>query len=148
MRTSLLTLHLVGVASWLGANLVQLSLGRFYAAQGVEARLAWLRATTLLAQRYYNAAGGVIGVTGVLLVLDGGWSWGSGFIWIGVTVLVVGGVLGAVAFVPTGARQAEALRAGTVERLRALDRRAIGFAVLDTSLVVLAVVAMVHKWGT
>ncbi|MCB1000112.1 MAG: hypothetical protein KDB40_12515 [Acidimicrobiales bacterium] len=147
MRTLLLTLHLVGVAAWLGANLVQLSLGRFYAAQGVEARLAWLRATTLLAQRYYNAAGTLIGVSGVLLVLDGGWSWGSGFVWIGIAVLVIGGVLGAVEFVPTGRHLAEALRAGAAERIRALDRRAVGFAVLDTSLVVLAVVAMVHKWG-
>ena len=48
---------------------------------------------------------------------------------------------------PTGRHLAEALRAGAAERIRALDRRAVGFAVLDTSLVVLAVVAMVHKWG-
>lgn len=147
MRTLLLTAHLIGVASWLGANLTQLFLARFYAQQNDDSRLAWLRATTLMARRYYNAAGTVIGVTGVSLVLHGKWGWGSGFIWVGVAVLVIGGAIGALHFVPTGERQIAAIGAGDRGLLARLDRRVVVVAVIDTALVVLAMLAMVDKWG-
>lgn len=148
MRTLLLTIHLFGVAAWLGANLTQLFVGRFYGRQTDESRLAWIGATVLLARRYYNVAGTVIGVTGAALVIDGKWGWDSTFIWVGVGVLVIGGVLGAVEFIPTSAKQVAAIERNDRPLLERLSRRAVGFAVLDTSLVLLAMVAMVAKWGS
>ncbi len=147
MRTLLLTAHLIGVGAWLGANLTQLFLARFYAQQNGDGRLAWVRATTLMARRYYNVAGIVIGVTGVSLVLHGKWGWDSGFIWVGVAVLVIGGVVGVAHFVPTGERQIEAIERNDRTLLARLDRRVISVAVIDTALVVLAMLAMVDKWG-
>jgi hypothetical protein len=146
VRTVLLALHLAGMAAWLGANFLQLAVTRFYAHQPTEARLAWVRATGLLATRYYNAAGALIGVTGVNLVLHGHWSWSSGFIWVGVAVLVIGGAMGAGGFVPTSARLAEALRAEQADTVRRLDRRVLVLAIVDTAFVLTAVLAMVHKW--
>ena len=147
MRTLLLTLHVPGVAAWLGANFTQLFLVRFYARQPADARLAWVRATLSLARAYYNAAGVVIGVTGVLLVLHGDWSWSSGFIWVGVVVLVIGGVLGAAGFIPTATRQVAALEAGDAATESRLGRRTLVLAAIDTSLLIVAVLAMVHKWA-
>jgi hypothetical protein len=148
MRTLLLTLHLSGVAAWLGANFTQLFLVRFFARQSGDARLAWVRATLSLGRAYYNAAGVLIGVTGVLLVLHGDWSWSSGFIWVGIAVLVIGGVLGAAGFIPTATRQAAALEAHDTATESKLGRRTLALAAVDTSLLVLAVLAMVHKWAT
>lgn len=145
-RTVLLAAHLAGMAAWLGANFTQLALARYYGNQPTDARLAWVRATGLMASRYYNAAGTLIGATGVGLVLHGHWSWSSGFIWVGVGVLVIGGALGAGGFVPTSARLAAALRAEQAAEVRRLDRRTLVMAVLDTAFVLTAVLAMVHKW--
>lgn len=146
VRTLLLVAHLAGMAAWLGANFTQLAVGRFYSRQPTEARLAWVRATGLMAGRYYNAAGVLIGVTGVSLVLHEHWSWSSGFIWVGVAVLVIGGALGAGGFIPVSARLAAALRAEQADEVRRLDRRVLVMAIVDTTFVLVAVLAMVHKW--
>ncbi len=146
VRTLLLTVHLAGVAAWLGANFTQLALGRFYGNQPTEARLAWVTATGLMASRYYNTAGTVIGATGVGLVLHGDWSWGSGFIWVGIAVLVIGGVMGMRGFVPASAQLAAALRAEQPAEVRRFDHRVLVLAVVDTSFVLVTVLAMVHKW--
>lgn len=148
MRTLLLTLHLSGVAAWLGANFTQLFLVRFFARQPEDTRLAWVRATLSLGRVYYNAAGVLIGVTGVLLVLHGDWSWSSGFIWVGIAVVVLGGVLGAAGFIPTATRQAAALEAHDTATESRLGRRTLSLAVVDTSLLIVAILAMVHKWAT
>ena len=146
VRTLLLAAHLAGMAAWLGANFTQLAVARFYGHQPTEARLAWVRATGLMATRYYNTAGALIGATGVGLVLHGHWSWSSGFIWVGIAVLVIGGAMGTGGFVPTSARLAAALRAEQPEEVRRLDRRILVLAIVDTTLVLTTVLAMVHKW--
>jgi hypothetical protein len=145
-RTLLLALHITAVAAWLGANFVQLVLTPRFARLGADAAAAWTRQTIWLGERYYNVAGALIGVTGVLLVLDGNWSWGSGFIWVGIAVVVIGGVLGVAHFGPQARARAEALESGdTAAADRALGK-IIPAAVVDTLLLLTAVLAMVDRW--
>ena len=146
-RNLLLLLHIASVAAWLGANLVQLVLSPRFAAGPPEVAAAWTRQTIWLGERYYNAAGAGIAVTGVLLVLDGDWSWSSGFIWVGISVIVIGGVLGGAAFGPLAKRRAAALEAGDLAGAEAAQSRIIPLAILDTALVLTAVLAMVDKWA-
>ena len=47
----------------------------------------------------------LIGTTGVILVLDNDWSWSSGFVWVGISVVVVGAVLGGAVFGPLAKRR-------------------------------------------
>lgn len=145
-RTVLLALHIVGVAAWLGANFVQLVLSPRFARGPAEVAAAWTRQTIWLGQRYYNAAGAVIGVTGVLLVQESDWSWGAGFVWVGVAVLIIGAVMGGVFFAPLAKRLVGALESGDEERAAGAQSQIILLAVLDTVLVLSAVLAMVHKW--
>src|SRR5688572_19636410 len=145
-RTIVLALHITGVAAWLGANFVQLVLSPRFARGPSDVAAAWTRQTIWLGERYYNAAGAVIGITGVLLVLDGDWSWGSGFIWVGIGVLVVGGFMGGVFFGPLAKRRAAALESGDEAAATAAQGRIIPLALLDTVLVLTAVLAMVDKW--
>ncbi|MFP5255930.1 MAG: hypothetical protein ACLGI8_08795 [Acidimicrobiia bacterium] len=146
-RTLLLWLHIASVAAWLGANFVQLVLSPRFAREPADVAAAWTRQTIWLGERYYNAAGTVLGVTGVLLVLDGDWSWGTEFIWVGIAVLVVGGAMGGLLFGPLAKRRAAALESGDHAAAAEAQGRIIPLALLDTALVLLAVWAMVDKWG-
>jgi hypothetical protein len=145
-RTLLLALHITGVAAWLGANFVQLALSPRFARGPAEVAAAWTRQTIWLGERYYNVAGAVIAITGVLLVLDGNWSWSSGFIWVGIAVIVTGGVLGGAFFGPLAKRRAAALESGDGTTAAGAQRRILSLAVVDTALILTAVLAMVDKW--
>jgi hypothetical protein len=68
-RTLLLVLHITGVAAWLGANVIQLVLSPRLTPASPEIAAAWTRQTIWLGRRYYGPVGGLIGVTGVLLIL-------------------------------------------------------------------------------
>lgn len=147
-RTALLTVHIVSVACWLGANAVQLSVGgRFRRAQQA-AHLTWLHTTGWMAERYYNVIGVLVALSGVGLVLHGDWSWSSGFIWVGVGAVAIGAALGIGEFGPTNRRTIDAVEAGDTGTVGALWRRTTTFAVVDTSVVVVTILAMVHKWAS
>ena len=146
-RTLLLALHITGVAGWLGANFVQLVLSPRFAKGPTDVAAAWTRQIVWLGERYYIAVGVLISITGVLLVLDGDWSWSSRFIWVGITVVIVGAVMGGAVFGPLAKQRAEALEAGDRPRADAAQARMMPFALLDTGLILLAILAMVDKWG-
>jgi hypothetical protein len=145
-RTLLLVVHIIGVGCWLGANVVQLLLSPRLARSSPEVASAWTRQIMWLAERYYVVVGVAIGITGVLLVLDGDWSWSSGFIWVGIGVLVIGAVLGVAVFGPLARTRVEALDSGDRAAADAAQRRIVPFGIVDTALVVVAIAAMVHKW--
>jgi hypothetical protein len=104
--------------------------------------VAWFEATAVLTKRYYNAAGALLAVTGVLLVLEIGYGWGSGFIAVGITVIVIGATLGIGFFGPEGGRLADAARSGQP----VVAKRYLAVAALDTTLVLVAVWAMAAGW--
>jgi hypothetical protein len=146
VRTGLLVLHIAGVGAWLGANAVQLVLSPRFAREPAAVAAAWTRQTIWLGQRYYNVAGALILLTGVALVLDGDWSWSAGFVAVGVTVVVVGGLLGVLGFAPVAESRASALESGDRAAASRAQGRLIPLALLDTALVLTAVLAMVDKW--
>ena len=145
-RNLLLWVHIAGVAAWLGANFVQLSLSPRFDREAPEAAAAWTRQTIWMGERFYVPAGGVIGVTGVALVLTQDWSWGSGFIWVGIAVVAIGAAMGGLAFGPLAKKRLAAIEFGDAAGAAAAQSRIIPLAFLDTALVLLAVLAMVAKW--
>jgi hypothetical protein len=145
-RTLLLVVHIAGVSAWLGANFVQLALSSRLSKEGPQVAAAWTRQTMWLGERYYSVAGAVIALSGVGLVQDGSWSWGAGFIWVGIGVVIIGGVMGVAAFTPLAKQRLTALEAGDEPAAAAAQRRIIPLALLDTLLVLTAILAMVHKW--
>lgn len=146
-RTFLLAVHLASVAAWLGANFVQAVLSPRFAKEDAAAAAAWTRQQMWLGQRYYNVAGGLIVLTGILLVLDGPWDLTDGFVLVGLTVVVIGGAMGGLVFAPLSRTRLAALESGDTAKADAAQSRIIPAAILDTILVLTAVVAMVHKWG-
>lgn len=145
-RTLLLAVHIASVSGWLGANYLQMVVSPRLAKGPAEVAAAWTRQTIWLGERYYPVIGGLIAVTGVLLVLDGDWSWSAGFVWVGISVIVIGAVTGIVGFGPLAKRRAESLESGDGPVADAAQRKIMSLALFDTALVLLTVLAMVHKW--
>ena len=98
-----------------------------------------------LGERYYSGAGAVIALSGVLLVTHGHWSWSGGFIWVGVAVIVIGAAMG-VSCTPLAKQRIAALESGDKAAAAAAQARTIVLALVDTALVLTAIVVMVRKW--
>ena len=147
-RNLLLALHITLVAGWLGANFVQLVLTPRFDKIGGPAGRAWTEATEFLGMRYYAVIGVLILLTGVGLVSlkSTPWEFGDGFVGVGIATVIIGAVMGGVAFAPQMKKRVAALDAGDPAAAKAALNKIYLFAVIDTLLVVLAVLAMVDKW--
>jgi hypothetical protein len=146
-RTFLLAIHIASVAAWLGANFVQGVLSPRFAKEPPAIAAAWTRQQMWLGERYYNVAGGLIALTGVLLVIDGPWDFSDGFVMVGIAVVIIGGLLGVLAFAPLARKRLAGLESGDLAAAEEAQNRIIPLAVLDTLLILIAAVAMIHKWG-
>lgn len=147
-RNVLLMLHIVAVGTWLGANVVQAIVPGILGPES-SATAAWFRATEKLSRFLYIPAGVTVLVTGILLVLNSDlYGFGSAFVGIGFTAVVIGAVLGSVVFGPKSLQIAEAIESGdmsTANRVRGVAGR---FGALDTLIIVFTIFAMVSKLGT
>jgi hypothetical protein len=147
LRTFILTLHIAGAAAWLGANFVQMVLAPRFAKASNEVAAAWTRQTIWLGERYYTTAGVLILITGTILVVDGDWRWSTEFILLGIVTVFIGGILGITVFAPLAQKRVNALEAGDDASAGDAMQKIIPWAVVDTLLVLLTVLAMVDRWG-
>ena len=146
-RTILLTLHITAIASWLGADVVQLAMRHRWRDEPVEATKAWARMQFWLHDRYYAVVAVLILASGIALVEHGDWAWSSAFIWVGIATIVAGGTLGGIGLKGLAKKRADALDASDTDGAAAADRRALPIELLLTAFVLVTVVAMVHRWG-
>lgn len=143
----MLILHIIGAGTWLGANMVQFTLARPARAEGPQVAAAWARMAANMGTTLYMPAGLVVLATGVVLVLNSSvYSFGSLFVTVGLTVVIIGAVLGPTVFMPGGHRIAGAIESGNHALARTTERRVTRFAALDTLLVLFAIVVMVLRW--
>lgn len=146
MRDMYLVLHIIGVCLWLGANGVLAFMGSRWSTASTEVRAWWAESQLALARVFYNIAGGLILVTGVLLAVENG-LFKSTFVSIGFGAIIAGAAMGMLVFAP-GARQlAAAVRAGRDDEANRLQQRLAIFGLVDTVIVVFTIVAMVGRWG-
>ena len=146
-RTFLLAVHITSVAAWLGANFVQGVLSPRFAKERPELAAAWTRQQMWLGQRYYNVAGGAHRRLGRA-------PRARDAVGLGRPVRVGRHRgdrdrrrTGRGRFTPLARRRLAALEAGDVAAADEALARIMPLALLDTVLVLTAVVAMVHKWG-
>lgn len=148
MRDLLLVLHIVGVAAWLGANVVQFVSTKRLVAPGGQVAAAWTGMTLLWGRILYMPAAILVLVTGTWLVIDSGWAeFSHAFVSVGFMVIIIATILGIVVIAKIGRRATEAFAAGDDATGNGEINKLIPWAVLDTVLVVIAIIAMVGKWG-
>jgi hypothetical protein len=147
-RTILLTLHITFIGSWLGANVVQFILTPRFDKIGGAGNVEWNRAIQWLGGRYYGVLGGLVLATGAGLVSlkSTPYEFSSGFVDLGIAIVVLAAVLGAAVFSPLQTKRVNALESGDDAAASALKTRILGFGAFDTALLLLTIVAMVHKW--
>jgi len=148
MQAWLLVLHIIAVAAWLGTNIAQFVLFSHFRKASGPARAALHRAVAGFGRRLYIPAGTTVFVTGILLVLASkdAFRFSDSFVVFGVVAIVIGAVLGPVFFAPRGRRAAELFEQGSSDAINAENQiRTMG--IFDTTIVVVAIIAMVQKWG-
>jgi uncharacterized membrane protein len=147
MRNTLLVLHILGVATWFGANMVLAFAGPRAAHASAETRRWWAETQGSMARVLYNVAGILVLITGVGLVLDSGVSFGSTFVTVGFLAVIIGAVLGMAVFGPGTRKLAAAIEAGDEATEKSLNSRLAVFGAIDSLVLVFAIAAMVGKWG-
>jgi uncharacterized membrane protein SirB2 len=148
MRNTLLVLHLIGVAIWLGGNVVLAFAGPRNNSAPTEARLWWAQTQGAMARVLYNVAGILVLVTGIGLVLESeAIEFSDTFVTIGFVAVIVGAVLGMAVFGPGSRKLTAAIESGDESTEKSLNSRLAVFGLLDTLVVVFTVAAMVGAWG-
>lgn len=148
MRNTLLVLHILGVATWFGANMVLAFASPRAAHASAETRLWWASTQGAMARVLYNVAGILVLITGVVLVLDSDFvSFADTFVTVGFIAVIVGAVLGMVVFGPGSRKVVDAIERGDEAEERSLNSRLAVFGAIDSLVLVFAIAAMVGKWG-
>lgn len=147
MRTVSLWLHIVGAGTWLGANLLQVAIGPRLV-KSKEAALPWLKAVESASGPLYGGASLLIIITGVHLVLSSSaYSFGSGFVGVGMAAVLIGGALAGLVFARRTRLMIGHLERGEYQAVAPIYRSVGAWAGLDTAVVLTAILAMVAKWG-
>ncbi len=148
MRNTLLVLHILGVATWFGANIVLVSNARRSAEAAADIRRWWAETLDFMSRTLYPAAGMTVLFTGIGLVLDSSaYEFSDTFVTVGFTAIIVGIVLGVTVFGPNARRTVEAIDSSDETSEHSINRKVGIFGSIDTLVLVVAVAAMVSKWG-
>jgi uncharacterized membrane protein len=148
MRNTLLVLHILGVATWFGANMVLAFAGPRAVHASAETRRWWAETQGSMARVLYNIAGILVLLTGVGLVLDSDFvSFSDTFVTVGFVAVIIGAVLGMAVFGPGTRKLASAIEAGDEATEKSLNGRLAVFGAVDSLVLVFAIAAMVGKWG-
>jgi uncharacterized membrane protein len=147
MDNTLLILHIIGVAVWLGGNVVLAFTAPRVVSAPAEVRVWWAEAQGAMARVLYNVAGILVLVTGVLMVLDGPYEFSDMFVSIGFLAVILGAVFGMAVFGPGSRALSRSITEGDADAEAAVTRRLTTFGIIDTLVVVVTIVAMVGHWG-
>ena len=145
-RTLLLTLHVALAAAWIGADFAVHVLSPRLYKESTATQTSWARQILWLHEKYYAVVAVLILVTGVLLVLDGDWSWSSGFIWVGVVAMIGGATLGGGGLGSLAKKQLAGLETGTTGPPWRRPAPHVPLSLVVTALPIITVLAMVDKW--
>lgn len=147
MHTFLLTLHLLGVATWFGANMVLAFVGPRVQGADPAVRAWWAATQGAMARVLYNIAGVLVLITGIALVIEGPYSFASAFVSIGFLAIIVGAVLGMAVYGPGCRKLTAAIDSGDEAEERSLVQRLSAFGALDSLVILVTIISMVAKWG-
>lgn len=149
METALLLIHILGAAAWFGGSVIQAYVTPRVSAAGGATAASWQRVIVGLGKHVYPPAAVVVLITGFGLVgvSDGVYGYGDPFVVVGILMVVVGAALGIRLFGPLAEKTAAAFDDGDHPTAEGLLKRAAGFGILDTLLLVFTFIVMVYRWG-
>jgi hypothetical protein len=148
MTETLLVLHILLAAAWLGAGFFIAFLGPRFAAAGGESAGTWLKALSAAGMKYFMPVGILTLLTGVGIVLSNdAYDWSDLFVTIGLSVIVITTLMGALINGPQGKAAEEAIDAGDFAGAGAAGKKLAMSGRIITALLIISVVMMVLKTG-
>lgn len=150
MQTTLLFFHILGVGAWLGANITQFALaGRFSSVGGTTAA-TYHRGTVAMGRMLYTPAALLVLITGILLITTGeeGYGFDAPFISIGFFAVIIGAGMAMALFAPRARKAADLHETGDKPAAVAVERQIATFGWVDTVVILVAIAAMIGRWGT
>jgi uncharacterized membrane protein len=148
MRNTLLVLHILAVAAWLGGNLTLAFAGSMTRGADTAARRWWAATQGNMARLYFNVAGIVVLLTGIGLVIDSDFiSFSDVFVSIGFVAVIIGALLGIFVFGPGCRELVASIDAGDTTAEASTTTRLTAVGIVDSLILILTIVAMVAKWG-
>jgi len=148
LRDLYLVLHIFLAAAWIGGGLAVGFLLPRMQKSGAAAATAFFKGYEAMGKIYFNVAGIGVLITGILLVLDSDlYEFETTFVVIGIIAVVIGALLGMAGFGPLGRKMLTAYDADDAGAVKALTGRFSLYGVLDSVILIVALVAMVYKWG-
>jgi uncharacterized membrane protein len=149
MHETLLIIHILAAATWIGGSLSVTFLNRRLRAISHEAGSGFMASFEKMGRMYFPPAAVVLLVSGILLVVDSDvYAFEDPFVVIGVAIIVAGALLGSMVFGPLAQRAQAAHAENDNAAVDRVYRRFGRFGVLDVALLAFAVVVMVTKLGT
>lgn len=148
MTETLLILHILGAATWLGAGIYNSFLGPRFVAAGGPAAGAWVRIVGEASTRFFMPAAILTLLTGIgLVATNDAWGWGDLFVTVGFVAVIAGAVIASVVLGPATKEAVAAMEAGDIPTAAAAGQRAAMWGRVITVLLLVALVFMVLKTG-
>ena len=148
MHTTLLIIHVLAAATWLGAG-VAVAIFSSLASRQPEAIGEGVAVSfDKLGNFLFMPVGILVLITGVTLVLDSPWKFTNLFVIFGILAVVNGAVFGARVTGPMTKSMRQAHEASDTTKLQALYSRFGTLVLVDVAVVAVALISMVLKLGT
>jgi hypothetical protein len=143
-----LFLHIAAAAAWIGAALRQV-VETPVAEKGVPAaRALWYRNNVAMGTRLFAPAAVIVLLSGILMVIDNdAVGFGTPFVSIGFAAVIFGAAVGPAVFGKRGEAAAAKLEDGDVAGADAIAKKTRPIELLDLTVLLVTLAAMVWKWG-
>ena len=148
MRDTYLILHILAAGTWIGASVSASFLGGTLGGRSAGRFVTFMEGFGDMGKRIFPPAGGLVLITGILLVIDSDfYEFSDAFVGIGIAAVIIGIILGTAVFDPLAKKAVEAGESMDDATHRALRQRFLRFGVLDMAVLAIAVIVMVTKLG-
>jgi len=144
----LLFLHIAAAAGWIGAAVRHLAEAPVVRSGEPVARALWYRSQVAMGTRLFAPAATIVLATGIWMVVSNeSIGFEAPFVSIGFAAVIFGAAVGPAVFGKRGEAAAARLDEGDVSGAEAIARGTRPIELLDLAVLLVALAAMVWKWG-
>jgi hypothetical protein len=148
MDETILTIHILSAAAWIGASMFFAFAGPRFAKAGGPPAITWIGIVIEAIRKFLVPAALLTAISGMALVeTQDQWEWSDGFISIGLAVFVVVLGIGTGFNLPNLKKVQTAAAAGDFANVGAIAKKVAIAGMLMILLLVFAEVAMVFRLG-